>query len=125
MTVTVLDPIDDVDEKFLENMVTYGKSVTGIDNVIFISPAHGQRGLRIKVAIDPPLRTRARGGMISISIEDPSQVIGRKPDAKLLARVRSFVELNRDALLQYWHSATMHPTWVSAQPWIPLDSPAC
>jgi hypothetical protein len=48
MTVTVLDPIDDVDEKFLENMVTYGKSVTGIDNVIFISPAHGQRGPRSK-----------------------------------------------------------------------------
>jgi hypothetical protein len=58
--------------------------------------------------------------MISISIEDPSQVIGRKPDAKLLARVRSFVELNRDALLEYWHSDTMHLTWVSAQPWIPL-----
>jgi hypothetical protein len=59
MTVTVLDPIDDVDEKFLENMVTDGKSVTGVDNVIFISPAHDQRGPRIKIAIDPPLRTRA------------------------------------------------------------------
>jgi hypothetical protein len=45
--------------------------------------------------------------MISVSIEDPSQVIGRKPDAKLLARVRRFVELNRDTLLQYWHSNTM------------------
>ena len=38
--VTLLDPLDDVDEEFLANMVTYGKSVTGIDNVIFISPAH-------------------------------------------------------------------------------------
>jgi hypothetical protein len=45
--------------------------------------------------------------MISVSIEDPSQVIGRKPDVKLLARVRRFVELNRDALLEYWHSDTM------------------
>ena len=42
--MTWLDPLDDVDEEFLENMVTYGKSVTGIDNVIFISPAHGQHG---------------------------------------------------------------------------------
>ena len=45
--------------------------------------------------------------MISVSIEDPSQVIGRKPDAKLLARVRRFVELNRDALLEYWDSETV------------------
>ena len=53
----MLDPLDDVDEEFLQNMVTYKKSVTGIDNVIFISPAHGQRAPRIKVAIDPPLPT--------------------------------------------------------------------
>ena len=105
--MTLLDPLGDVDEEFLENMVTYGKSITGIDNVIFISPAHGQHGPRIKVAIDPPLRTRPGGWMISVSIEDPSQVIGRKPDAKLLARVHRFVELNRDALLEYWHSDTM------------------
>ena len=105
--MTLLDPLDDVDEEFLGNMVTYGKSVTGIDNVIFISPAHGQHGPRIKVAIDPPLQTRPGGWMISVSIEDPNQVIGRKPDAKLLARVRRFVELNRDALLEYWHSDTM------------------
>jgi hypothetical protein len=105
--VTLLDPLDDVDEEFLENMVTYGKSVTGIDNVIFISPAHGQHGPRIKVAIDPPLRARPGGWMIAVSIEGPSQVIGRKPDAKLLARVRRFVELNRDALLEYWWSDTM------------------
>jgi hypothetical protein len=79
--VTLLDPLDDVDEEFLENMVTYGKSVTGIDNVIFTSLAYGQDDPRIKVAIDPPLRTRPGGWMINVSIEDPSQVIGRKPDA--------------------------------------------
>jgi hypothetical protein len=42
--------------------------------------------------------------MISISIEDPSQVIGRKLDTKLLARVRRFVELNHDA--RCWSTGT-------------------
>ena len=105
--MTLLDPLDDVDDEFLENIVTYGKNVTGIDNVIYISRAHGQHGPQIKIAIQPPLRTRPGGWMISVSIEDPSQVIGRKPDAKLLARVRRFVELNRDALLEYWDSETV------------------
>ena len=38
-TVALLDLLDDVDEEFLENIATYGKCVTGIDNVIYISPA--------------------------------------------------------------------------------------
>jgi len=78
--VTLLDPLDDVDEEFLENMVTYGKSVTGIDNVIFISPAHGQHGPRIKVAIDPPLPARpklwvAGGGRTRTSLSPDPETI--------------------------------------------------
>jgi hypothetical protein len=49
----VLVPIALPDED-LEEMVPYGKNITGIDNTIFISPkGNARHGPRIKIAIDP------------------------------------------------------------------------
>ena len=43
------------EEELLEEMVSYRKNVTGVDNTIFISPKGNTRQApRIKLAIDPP-----------------------------------------------------------------------
>ena len=57
---------------------------------------------RIKLAIDPPDSINPRAKTASIAIHDGSVVAGESVPAPLLRQVQQFIEINRDALLDYW-----------------------
>ena len=90
------------EQGLLEEMVSYRKNVTGVDNTIFISPKGNTRHApRIKLAIDPPDSVDPRSNTASIAIADGTVVAGDVPSA-LLEQVRGFVDANRGVLLDYW-----------------------
>ena len=90
------------EEQLLEEMSSYGKRTTGIENTIWISPKGNVRhDPRLKVAIDPPNAIRPGGKDASVSIADGSLVAGDAP-AWLLEQVQKFIEVNRDVLMDYW-----------------------
>jgi hypothetical protein len=90
------------EEELLEEMVSYRKDVTGVENTIFISPKGNTRHApRIKVAIDPPLSVDPRSKTGSVAIADGSVVAGEVPPW-LLDQARRFIDANRDALRDYW-----------------------
>jgi hypothetical protein len=90
------------EEELLEEMVSYRKKVTGVDNTIFISPKGNTRhGPRIKVAVDPTDSVDPRGKTASIAIADGAVVAGEIPRPEL-DQARKFIVLNRDVLLDYW-----------------------
>jgi hypothetical protein len=90
------------EEELLEEMVSYRKDVTGVENTIFISPKGNTRhAARIKVALDPPLSVDPRSKTASIAIADGTVVAGEIPSS-LLDQARRFIDANRDVLLDYW-----------------------
>jgi hypothetical protein len=90
------------EEELLEEMLSYQKNVTGVDNTIFISSKGNARPApRVKVAIDPPDSVDPRGSTASIAIVDGTVMAGEIPSA-LLEQVRRFIDTNRGALLDYW-----------------------
>jgi hypothetical protein len=91
------------ERELLEEMVSYRKDVTGIDQTVFISPkGHTRHGPRIKIAIDPPDTVDPRGKTASIAINDAVVVAGESVPAVVLDQIRRFIDLNRVALLDYW-----------------------
>ena len=94
---------DLAEEELLQEMSSYGKRTTGIDNTIWISPRGNTRhAARLKVAIDPPHAVKPSGKDATVAINDGSLVQGDMP-ASLLKQVQQFVKLNRDVLLEYWN----------------------
>jgi hypothetical protein len=90
------------EEELLEEMVSYRKDVTGVDNTIFISPKGNTRHApRIKIAIEPPHTFDPRGNTAAIAISDGAVMVGDVPP-RLLDQARRFIEANREALLDYW-----------------------
>lgn len=90
------------EEELLQEMSSYGKRTTGIDNTIWISPRGNTRhAARIKVAIDPPQAVKPDGKNAAVAIHDGSLVEGDVPP-HLLNQLQQFIELNRDVLLEYW-----------------------
>jgi hypothetical protein len=91
------------ERELLEEMVSYRKDVTGVDNTVFISPRGQVRhGPRVKLAINPPDSLDPSTETASIAIEGGNVVAGKVP-AKLCKQVQRFTELNHDALLDYWN----------------------
>jgi hypothetical protein len=102
------DVVIDADElaemELLEEMGSYEKRDTGIDNVVYISPRGRTRhAARIKVAIDPPDSFNPGPGtkQASIAIHDGS-VTGEQVPPGLYQQLRDFIDLNRQTLLDYW-----------------------
>ena len=92
------------EEELLEEMVTYRKNVTGVDNTIFISPRGKTRhAARVKVAIDPPDAVDPRGNVAVIAVAD-GRVVHGDIEPRLLRQVQQFIELNRDLLIDYWNA---------------------
>jgi Domain of unknown function (DUF4160) len=90
------------EEELLEQIISYRKNVTGVDNTIFISPKGNTRHApRIKLAIDPPDSVDPRGNIASVAIMDGTVVAGDVPP-KLLDQVRRFIDANREVLVEYW-----------------------
>jgi hypothetical protein len=91
------------ERELLEEMVSYRKDVTGVDNTVFISPRGQVRhGPRVKLAINPPDSLDPSTETASIAIEGGNVVAGKVP-AKLCKQVQRFIELNHDVLLDYWN----------------------
>jgi hypothetical protein len=85
----------------LQEMVSYRKNVTGIDYTVFISSKGNVWQVpRIKVAIDPPDSLDPRSETASISLE--GEVVAGTINRELLQRVRRFLELNRQVLMDCW-----------------------
>ena len=99
----IVELADEVaEEELLEEMVSYRKNVTGVDNTIFISPRGNTRHApRLKLAINPPDSVDPRGETASIAIDDGTLVAGNAPPW-LLEQARRFIATNRDVLLEYW-----------------------
>ena len=96
--------------EMLGDMASYPTEDTGVDNTIFISTKTGVRhGPRIKLAIDPPESFSPGGVTASIAIDSGQVVAGTEPSAKVLKQVRQWIELNRDALLEYWNCRISTP----------------
>src|SRR5262245_53590560 len=92
--------------ELLKQMDSFRKDVTGIDHTVFISPRGRVRhAARIKVAINPPDSLDPSGDSASIAISDGAVVAGTV-DPALLAQLRQFIELNREALRDYWDYRT-------------------
>ena len=91
------------ERELLEEMVTYRKNVTGVDNTLFISPKGlTQHAPRIKLAIEPPDSINPNSVTASIAIDSGKVVAGDVP-TELLEQAQRFLDLNRDVLLDYWN----------------------
>jgi hypothetical protein len=93
------------EEELIGDMVNCLKDETGVDNTIFISQkGYARHAARIRVAIDPPDSINAASKTVSVAIHDGSIVAGdgNAISAALLRQVRSFIQINRDVLLDYW-----------------------
>jgi hypothetical protein len=91
------------ERELLEEIVSYRKDVTGVDNTVFISPKGQVRhGPRVKLAINPPDSLDPSAETASIAIEGGNVVAGKVP-VKLRKQVQRFIELNHDVLLDYWN----------------------
>ena len=92
------------ERELLQEMVSYSKRITGVDNTVFISPKGLTRyAPRIKIAIEPPNTFNPTSVTASIAIDSGQVVAGKIPNTELLKQVQQFVQLNRDVLLDYWH----------------------
>jgi hypothetical protein len=104
-----LQPIVDISDELaerelLEEMVSYRKDITGIDNTIFISPKGKTRPApRIKLAVEPSDSINPDSVTASIEVGSGEIVAGKIPTTALRKQVQQFVELNRDVLLDYWY----------------------
>jgi hypothetical protein len=90
------------EEELLEEMSSYRKRTTGVDNTIFISPKGNTRhAARLKVAIDPPDSINPRSETATVAIYSGELIDGKMSPA-LLEQIRQFIDINRDTLLDYW-----------------------
>jgi hypothetical protein len=90
------------EEELEQEMVNYGRNITGIANIVFISPKGRTRhGPRIKIAINPPDSFAPHVEVAAVTF-DGEVVDGAVPPA-LLRQVRQFLALNRETLLAYWN----------------------
>jgi Domain of unknown function (DUF4160) len=89
------------EEEMLGEMASFKKAVTGVDNTIFISTKSGVRhGPRIKVAVNPPTHFSPSGDTASVDFD--GEVTAGKVSQHALRQAQKFIELNRQALLDYW-----------------------
>src|SRR5262249_9658997 len=89
------------ERELLEEMVTYRKNVTGVDNTVFISPKGlTQHAPRIKLATPDSISPLSETASAAI---DSGKVVAGDVPAELLTQAQRFVELNRDVLLDYWN----------------------
>ena len=87
----------------LNEMASYREGKTGIRNTIFISPkGRAKHPPRIKVAIDPPTSFSPSGNSVSVQLDDFSVRGKAECPAELLSDITKFIELNRQAIIDYW-----------------------
>lgn len=88
-------------QELIADMVSIRKNTTGLDNTIFISVKFPRHAPRIKVAIDPPTHINPFGSNASVAISN-GRVVAGDLSPRVRDDVRAFIEINRQALLDYW-----------------------
>lgn len=84
-------------------MSSYPEKDTGIHNTIFISPkGNAKHAARIKVAVDPPTSLSPFSKSISVQVDDYTVRGDSKISAVLLSKIKKFIDLNRQVILDYW-----------------------
>jgi len=98
----------------LEEMSSYPEESTGIHNTIFISPkGRAKHAARIKVAIDPPTSFSPRTKSISVQIDDYSVRGSVSYSSDLLSKVKQFIDLNKQVIMDYWEYKITTPELTS------------
>ena len=84
-------------------MASVSPETTGLPMAIYISPKNAGHGPLIKVLQQYGDRLN-RDELFSVTIEDDPRVIGKPGKIRLsdLARIRTFIQLNKEVLLMYW-----------------------
>ena len=84
----------------LTEMANISKQKTGLDYIVWLFPKTGKEkhGPRIKIKID--------NAYVPITISDIPEVKAYiKIDAKKLNKIKDWIVLNKDSLLEYWDGA--------------------
>jgi hypothetical protein len=100
LPIEMLDPV--LEEELTADMVSFRKNVTGVDNTVFISVKFPGHAPRIKVAVDPPTHIDVFGNNASVAIADGKLLAGGKLPSNVQKQVETFLQMNRDVLLDYW-----------------------
>jgi hypothetical protein len=91
-------------ETFSWMCAVHCSKTTGLRMPIYVSPEHASHGPQIKVSqrYDKVLM----GRWFSVSIEDKPVIIGSTGDIRVpdLQQVHKFIQLNKQLLLDFWHS---------------------
>jgi hypothetical protein len=99
MTVDRLQPPAQVEDEDFYLMANLFPKHTGLPFVVWISERGGARhDIRVKVASGP----KAIPPMISVGIRPDVHVIEGKMNASDLALLRTWIEANRQTLIDYW-----------------------
>jgi hypothetical protein len=97
------------EQEYLENFcwlsAIIGPETTGMPMVIYVSPKHAPHGPQIKVNQRYEGRLVA-GECFSVTIEDEPLILGETGDIRVsgLCKLRSFIQINKELLLDYWDS---------------------
>jgi hypothetical protein len=91
------------EEELLEHMASFRRDTAGVENTIWLSPkGRTRRAACVKVAIDSHTLDAA-SETASVAVHDGSLVEGNMSSG-LLEQVRRFIDLNRDAITDYWEN---------------------
>jgi hypothetical protein len=99
---TRLDVLATLADQEAEDMVSLTPQETGVQNTVFVSTkGYAQHAPRIKIAIDPPDSFSATSKSASMALHD-FKVTGEHVPVHIARQAEQFIELNREALLDYW-----------------------
>lgn len=100
----IFENFTDKDDDFLFEMANYRQTDTGLPMIIWVlEKGKAQHGPRIKVNATHS-RKMDIDTAISVTVDDnPRCVAGGELSRADLKKVRKFIELNKEAILDYWH----------------------
>ena len=85
-----------------EDAVSLRPEKTGVENTVFVSTkGYAEHAPRIKIAVDPPHTFNATSKSASMAIHDHS-IRGESVAPHIAEQAKRFIDLNREALLDYW-----------------------
>ena len=98
---TRIDVLATLADQEVEDMVSLTPQETGVRNTLFVSTkGYAQHAPRIKIAIDPPDSFSATSKSASMALHDFT-VTGEHVPAHIARQAEQFIELNREALVEY------------------------
>jgi hypothetical protein len=85
-----------------EDTVSLRPVKTGVENTVFVATkGYAEHAPCIKIAVDPPHTFNATSKSASMAIHDHG-IRGESLAPHIAEQAKRFIELNREALLDYW-----------------------